>query len=152
MLMLWQCGEPYESDNIVTILPIAEAEKERLVKRAERLKEQGLTHSLKKAPGSSKKKRKKAEALAEAVEGPIENVKGTSKPSSGVSTPSHGIKNASTASLTARVLAEEQAKAKRRKVEGNENLSKLFSKGPKGPMRDSDFMTRGHSVAAETGR
>ena len=139
---------------MISILPLVPADKERLAKRAETLKEQGLTHSLKKASGLGKKKRKKeaaAEAEAEAI--PLSNGdKPLSKPSSGVATPTNGIKNASTASLTARVLAEEQAKAKRRKLAGNDNLKSLFTSGTKGPIKDSDFMTRGHSTAAETAR
>ena len=132
-------------------MPLAAEEKQRLAKRAEALKEQGLTHSLKKAAGSSKKKRKKEVMEAEA-DIAANGDRPLSKPASGVSTPRNGIKNASTASLTARVLAEEQEKAKRRKLADNDNLKSLFASGPKGPMKDSDFMTRGHSTAAEMTR
>lgn len=151
LLIISQCGEPYSTDNVVSILPLAPSERERLSKRNETLKEQGLTHSLKKGSGSSKKKRKK-EALE--AEGPIDvlSSKALSKSSSGVSASRNGIKNAATASLTARVLAEEQEKAKRRKLGGSQSLKSLFSSGPKGPQKDGDFMTRGHSVAAETSR
>ena len=61
------------------------------------------------------------------------------------------IKNAVTASLTARVLAEEQEKAKRRKLDPNENLKSLFSSGNK-KHKDGDFMTRGFSIPADARR
>ena len=57
------------------------------------------------------------------------------------------IKDAATASLTAKVLAEEQEKAKRRKLDPNDNLKTLFSSGNKAH-KDADFMTRGFSIPA----
>ena len=138
---------------MISILPIIPAEKDRLSKRAASLKEQGLAHSLKKASSSSKKKRKKelADTGAEA-DSQFTKVLTIPKASSGLVSSKTGLKNAATASLTARVLAEEEAKAKRRKLEGNKNLNSLFSSGTKGPIKDGDFMTRGHSTVAETSR
>jgi len=136
-----QCNEPYTVENMVTILPLAESDKARLAKRMELLKEQGLTHSLKKASGLSKKRKKNAElkieetsAIKLSVDKPKESAKVV------------GIKNAATASLTAKVLAEEQEKAKRRKLDpNNDNLKSLFSSGNKAH-KDGDFMTRGFSI------
>ncbi|KFL60334.1 uncharacterized protein TERG_00663 [Trichophyton rubrum CBS 118892] len=53
-----QCNEPYEPSNVIPILPTQESEKEWLKSRVEGLSRQGLAHSLKKLPGSSKKRKK----------------------------------------------------------------------------------------------
>lgn len=63
-----------------------------------------------------------------------------------------GIKDASTASLTAKVLEEQDLRNKKRKLQKNEGLDSLFSKkkqehdsdGKKG--RNTDFMTRGYAL------
>jgi hypothetical protein len=67
---------------------------------------------------------------------------------SGTVTPSGGIKNAATASLTAKVLIEEQERNKRRKLGLNDNLKSLFSStGANGStQKGGDFLTRGFSV------
>ena len=128
--------------------------------RGQKLAEQGLTHSLKKAPGSKKRKKNAtAEGVTDAP-GTIEPAdlvvpkqSSDSKSRSNTSTPvpntgsGNGIKNAATSSLTARVLAEENEKKKRRKMMGgNENLDSLFSKKT-GGSKNSDFMTRGFSIS-----
>ena len=64
---------------------------------------------------------------------------------------SSAIKNAATASLTAKVLAEEQERAKKRKKEPNENLKSLFSSSS-GKHKDGDFMTRGFSIPTDAKR
>jgi hypothetical protein len=143
-----QCGEAYSANNIITILPLLHTEKEALAKRIEALKKQGLTHSLKKSSGSGKKRKKQA-VNDEQVTKATDKTGDTSK--NGKSNIS-GIKNAATASLTAKVLAEEQEKAKRRKLERNANLNSLFTSGPKQPEKDADFMTRGYTLATETKR
>lgn len=127
-----------------------------MIERGNKLAEQGLTHSLKKAPGSKKRKK---HASAEGADGPSttpvapESVKqeSDSKSKSNTSTPvptnssSNGIKNAATSSLTARVLAEENEKQKRRKLIGrNENVDSLFTKKDEAS-KNRDFMTRGFS-------
>ena len=152
-----QCGAAYVSRDVVPILPSTEADKSIVLKRIEDLRKQSLTHSLKKAPGSKKRKANGEikyidieEATGAKSEPSIdvkhlkEAVQRSGTPQSGTSTPkpSNGIKNASTASLTARVLEEEQAK-KKRKLE-NENISSLYSKGTK--EGDGNFMTRGFSI------
>ena len=100
----------------------------------------GLTHSLKKAPGEKSKKRKNRE------NGEAKTKKAATKAAS-------NIQNSATASLTSKVLKDEQAKAKIRKLEMSDNVKSLFArkggdvdraKGPGG----GDFMTRGYSVPA----
>ncbi|CAG8924617.1 unnamed protein product [Penicillium salamii] len=155
-----QCNESYAEENIISILPIKEDDKQRLIARGHKLAEQGLTHSLKKAPGS-KKRKKHAEAAAdadakEAVGSDTSKPPSDLKNRSNTSTPvpsnasSGGIKNAATSSLTARVLAEENEKKKRRKLMGQSStISSLYTKkdGAKdGASKGSDFMTRGFSL------
>jgi hypothetical protein len=72
----------------------------------------------------------------------------TSQPASrsGTSTPvPTGIKNAATASLTAKVLEEQEEKNRRRKAGLNDNLKSLFTSGPR-VGHSGDFMTRGFTV------
>ena len=170
-----QCDTPYEQDNVIPILPFSEEEMNRLRTRAEKLVEQGLTHSLKKAPGSSKKRKAQREEQTAQIdslktvdrEGAKALVNGsgndtqplsrasTPQQKSGTSTPNSapgaasGIKNAATASLTQRVLQEEAERKKRRRLMGieNENIKTLFSNADtRRKEKDGDFMTRGFSV------
>ncbi|KAE8374953.1 Rtf2 RING-finger-domain-containing protein [Aspergillus bertholletiae] len=139
-----QCNEPYTEENVISILPTKDEDKQQLAARAQKLAEQGLTHSLKKAPGS-KKRKKQANGDSAETEGVSRSNTSTPKPSA-----SNGIKHAATAMLTARVLEEENEKKKRRKMMGlNENLDSLFTKEPKdGKMNSADFMTRGFTLPA----
>ncbi|PGH13651.1 hypothetical protein AJ79_03499 [Helicocarpus griseus UAMH5409] len=162
-----QCNEPYIPENVIPILPAQESEKERLMSRMQELGSKGLTHSLKKAPGSSKKRKKNGNGTEEstapagtdsgaAVVAPDTSATAakpqsapSSRPDSRTSTPTPaGIKNAATARLTARVLEEEKERNKRRKIIGNsETIQSLFSSDKtreKG--RDGDYMTRGYSI------
>ncbi|KAE8349244.1 Rtf2 RING-finger-domain-containing protein [Aspergillus coremiiformis] len=149
-----QCNESYTEENVIPILPVKETDKQQLMARVQKLAEQGLTHSLKKAPGS--KKRKKGANGDSAVEGTAkakEQSAATSRSNTSTPTPgaSNGIKNAATAMLTARVLEEENEKKKRRKMIGlNENLESLFTKDSKDgtKTRNVDFMTRGFTLPA----
>ncbi|OJJ02878.1 hypothetical protein ASPVEDRAFT_53472 [Aspergillus versicolor CBS 583.65] len=160
-----QCNEPYTEDNVIPILPTKVEDKQKLIARSQRLADQGLTHSLKKAPGSKKRKNKANGDSATASETKTSNGDASSKttvtkdtpsaPSrSNTSTPTssapNGIKNASTAMLTARVLEEENEKKKRRKLMGaNDNISSLFKKDSKDTQyKNTDFMTRGFSLPA----
>lgn len=160
-----QCNQSYEADNVIPILPVGKEEILFLEDRMERLAAAGLTHSLKKVPGSGKKRKANGDVKAEAkIDGakpdkataPVTSapslVPRSATPQSGVSTPklSNGIKDAATASLTAKVLEEEEAKKKRRKMMGeNETLKSLFSKsGGELKHKDGDFMTRGYSIPA----
>lgn len=169
-----QCNESYDADNIIPILPLAKEDIARLAERIQRLKEAGLTHSLKKASGSKKRKKNEAVENGDIVANGKKSEKGeyqavdkvkarlveTTKTTvirdgtpeaqsrSGTSTPSGGIKNAATASLTARVLDEQEERNKRRKLGLNDNLKSLFSNaGSNGSVqKGGDFMTRGFSI------
>lgn len=116
------------------------------MERGQKLGEQGLTHSLKKAPGS-KKRKKHANGESSAA---TETEPATSSSSNRTNTPTNGstgIKNAATAMLTAKVLEEQNEKKKRRRM--NENLESLFTKSSdKEKRKDGDFMTRGFSIPA----
>ncbi|RAK76033.1 uncharacterized protein BO72DRAFT_478404 [Aspergillus fijiensis CBS 313.89] len=170
-----QCDEPYTIDNVISILPAKESDKQQLIERSQKLAEQGLTHSLKKAPGSKKRKKHangdavaalastesevkpgkesrpvSSSALRTREEFATASRSNTSTPTSNV--PS-GIKNAATAMLTARVLEEENEKKKRRKLMGhNDNLSSLFTKesDKDGMSKNTDFMTRGFTLPANS--
>ena len=127
------------------------ADRLRLKNRALRLREQGLTHSLKKAPGSSKKRKKDKAGIdipGVNVEDESSKVEGLLAEEDRPKTTVTGIKNAGTASLTAKVLAEEQDRNKRRKLGNNENLKGLFSSSTDHQGKQSDFMTRGYSIPA----
>ena len=157
-----QCGTTYQARDVIPILPSTEADKETILKRIEGLRADGLSHSLRKSHGS---KKRNANGEAKHANGDDSIVNGTTKsvndippskepiersrtPQSGTSTPkpSNGIKNSATASLTARVLEEEDVKKKRRLE--NENISSLYTKKSNKKQPDSNFMTRGFSLPA----
>ncbi|KAJ9609732.1 Replication termination factor 2 [Cladophialophora chaetospira] len=158
-----QCATPYEDRDVVPIFPSTEKDKATVMERIDSLRNLGLTHSLKKASGS-KKRKANGEPKVDAVtktpgvqdiesngtgKSAIANVPRSATPQSGARTPkpSNGIKNASTASLTARVLEEEEARKKRRRE--NDNISSLFSKKEDDKnAKKADFMTRGFSIPA----
>lgn len=114
-----ECSEPFKSENIIDILPTEQKDVERLSKRLEDLVASGLSHSLKKDKSQGKKKRK-------ADDGKTGEGKKSDKRKDGdrpaKSTKSDmdsrvsGINNPMTASLTAKVLAEQDAANKRRKL------------------------------------
>lgn len=120
-------------------------------RRSSKLKERGLTHSLKKAPGAGKKRKKTdmtngttaVEATAESGKSP--NAVPTSQTTGSATS---GIRNSGTASLTAKVLAEQNDRNKRRKTAENENLRGLFSSSSGETKMHADFMTRGFSIPA----
>jgi hypothetical protein len=117
------------------------------------LKEKGLTHALKKAPGS-KKKRKHGDTST--------NDNGTAKLSVSdddkkakkelaakpTITANNGIKNSATASLTRKVLEEQEERNKRRKMAQNDNVNSLFNKTEHRASagNSADYMTRGFSI------
>ncbi len=146
-----QCNESYISDNVIPILPTLQSDKDRLEQRVQKLKEQGLTHSLKKASGGSKKKRKNAN-MSEAAPSaePILNTK--PRPDAATSKPESNIKNQDTASLTSKVLAEQEERNKRRKLGANDNVKSLFSNKNGMDEKHVDFMTRGFSIPANAKR
>lgn len=154
-----QCGVAYERRDVVPILPSSEVDKGVVVKRIEKLRGMGLTHSLKKAPGSKKRKAngevkqesngvensEKTEGSKEEKSKPTTERPATPQPRTSTPKPANGIKNAATASLTARVLEEEDARKKRRLE--SENISSLYSKSDSTKRQgDGNFMTRGFSI------
>ena len=120
---------------------MSQIDKDSLELRIANLKAQGLTHSLKKAPGTGKK-RKKTATVKEATdtEEPIKLTRTKSEK------PESNIKNADTASLTAKVLAEQEERNKRRKLGANDNVKSLFSNKNGMDEKHLDFMTRGFSI------
>lgn len=156
-----QCNQSYAPNDVITIIPTSEIDIARLSLRMKTLKEQGLTHSLKKASKESKK-RKKRDEQAETTPVVMANGKtetngttprtSTPKPGDKDDATNGAIHNASTKSLTAKVLAEQEER-KRRKME-NENVRSLFSsRDPAKPHgKSSDFMTRGFSIPVNAKR
>ncbi|KAL8731148.1 MAG: hypothetical protein Q9181_004395 [Wetmoreana brouardii] len=145
-----ECNEPYTADNVIPILPTSTAEKDRLRDRASRLQSAGLTHSLKKAPGLGKKRKKERPSKEEEVVNGEAEMAGPEPPPTETMTKSssNAIRNEGTASLTAKVLAEQEDRNKRRKMATNENLKTLFSSSDGAAGKHSDFMTRGFSIPA----
>lgn len=158
-----QCDQAYENRDLVPILPTTETEQTALTVRMELLATLNLTHSLRKASGSSKKRKATGIVTTESssnVEAPVKNTTAMEGKSAAKSTPetllsdshtpkgANGIKNAATAVLTAKVLQEEEARQKRRKTGENENLKSLFSNATTQHQRNTDFMTRGFSIPA----
>ncbi|KAH6644971.1 Rtf2 RING-finger-domain-containing protein [Truncatella angustata] len=111
-----ECSEAFEEGNVIPILPTSEEEIKRLRDRSEDLKARGLSHSLKKDKSKDKKKRKADEA-ANGDSGHGVNGKGKKekkdKDANGIES---RINNPMTASLTAKVLAEQEQNNKRRKM------------------------------------
>lgn len=109
-----ECAVAFTGDNVVAILPTAEKDVERAERRIEELKAAGLTHTLKKDKTEKKKKNKRKggdiakEAGDDAEPEPKKAKPGDSRTS--------GINNPLAASLTAKVLAEQDERNKRRKL------------------------------------
>ncbi|KAI4125193.1 MAG: hypothetical protein LQ338_004393 [Usnochroma carphineum] len=156
-----QCNEPYSPDHVIPILPASTADKDRLRDRTSRLQSTGLTHSLKKSPDSGKKRKKDKSTKESEMRDAANIVAGPDMPPPHSDSPkesaagllsSKDIRNEGTASLTAKVLAEQEDRNKRRKMAPNENLKTLFSSGNGMAGKQADFMTRGFSIPAEAKR
>lgn len=158
-----QCNESYAVNDVIPIVPTTTTDIARLTLRMKTLKEQGLAHSLKKlVKDKDSKKRKKREEKADViptlvhVDGP-KSKNGTPR----TSTPTlvekengtiGGIQNTATASLTAKVMAEQEQNKKRR-MESDSVRSLFSSRDPSKPHgKSSDFMTRGYSIPANAKR
>ena len=108
-----ECAEEFTQDNIITILATTEADVSRLERRMEDLKSKGLAHTLKKDKSEKKKKRKEDDLDKEENK----TKDGTGKPAKKVvDSRISGINNSFAASLTAKVLAEQDERNKRRKL------------------------------------
>ncbi|KAH8808528.1 Rtf2 RING-finger-domain-containing protein [Xylogone sp. PMI_703] len=152
------CNEPYTDENIIPILPLTKEGIDKLTARAAKLKEAGLTHSLKSAPKSKKRKKdkegKESKSQTTGLADTEKEKDGSKNKALENGTKSNGasggIKNAATASLTARVLDEQEQRNKRRKMALNDNLKSLFSSdADKAPQKGNDFMTRGFSIPSK---
>lgn len=137
------CDIPREESDVIPVLPVGKEEIARLQTRIKRLREEGRTHSLKKAKGEKKKnKKRKHDDDGEEVVKKLAVEKGEEG----------GINNAGTKALTEKVLREQERKKAERKA--NENLKSLFSSRDQSkPIgRSSDFMTRGYQIPADAKR
>jgi hypothetical protein len=156
-----QCNQPYAENDVIPILPIVDTDIARLSLRVKTLKEKGLTHALKKAPGSKKRKKnaeKEENGQTAASSSKATNTssdedkkkKATEKRSESPAV-SNGIKNSATASLTRKVLEEQAEQNKRRKLAQNDNVKSLFSSRDATPKagNSADYMTRGFSIGAK---
>lgn len=120
-----ECSEKFQAADVIHILPTEKPDLDRLSARASDLRSRGFAHSLKKDKSASKKKRKAEEGGADGTatsgnarkpgrEDGTTTAKALSKSESNSRV--SGINNAMTASLTARVLAEQEERNKRRKL------------------------------------
>lgn len=123
-----QCAEKYEGRDIIVINSTSDEDWKKLDERAAKLKEEGLTHSLKSAGGKKRKKGDK-EKDKEATNGK-KNEKNTGN-----------IGNASTAALTKRVLGEEKEKSKKRKLAMSDTVKSLYSRDSKNRVGGGDFLS-----------
>ncbi|KAK7414286.1 Replication termination factor 2 [Neonectria punicea] len=119
-----ECAEEFAKENIIPLLATTEAEISRLETRIEDLRNQGLTHTLKKDKSEKKKKRKgddvkEEESKAKKDASAAEKKNGKKREDSRIS----GINNSFAASLTAKVLAEQDERNKRRKLAAAEAAS-----------------------------
>lgn len=126
-----ECSVSIEPSNIITILPSEKADVMKLRKRIEALKADGLTHGLKKEKKEKSdkkdrkdkdKKNKNKRKASDGDDGTTgkEPTKKKEKASNGDSDKtglSSRINNSMTASVTARVMAEQEALRKQRKLE-----------------------------------
>jgi hypothetical protein len=149
-----KCGEAYAPNDVITIIPTSGEDIARLALRMNTLKEKGLTHSLKK--GKKRKARDVEEVggeeiVPELVSTGNEQAAKSQKSINGSKTAkTDGIKNSSAASVTAKVLEEQERLKKKRKMEDNKTISSLFSSRDQSkPIgKSSDFMSRGFTIPA----
>lgn len=147
------CDTEYASNDVIPIIPVTETDIARLQLRAKTLKEKGLTHSLKKAAGS-KKRKKKDEPVENGSHGLTSTDAKDATPRTSIPMNGDAAKNGSTginnnsaaASVTAKVK-QDQETAKKRKTE-SDNVRSLFSSRDqaKSAGNSADFMTRGFTV------
>ena len=114
-----ECGETFERENIIAILPTTEKDTQRLQKRIDDLRAEGLTHTLKKGKSDKKKKRKGDDLNGTACDdktGEMAARDEQKRPRKDADSRISGINNPMAASLTAKVLAEQDERNKRRKL------------------------------------
>ncbi|KAI1827083.1 Rtf2 RING-finger-domain-containing protein [Xylaria intraflava] len=114
-----ECSETFEDRDIVPVLPVDESDVDKCAARIEGLQTLGLTHNLKKDKGAGgKMKKKKRRAGEEEDSGDIrengaQREKKQKKDRDDISS---RINNSMTATLTAKVLAEQDRRNKERKL------------------------------------
>ncbi|KAI9669380.1 MAG: hypothetical protein M1831_000416 [Alyxoria varia] len=148
-----QCNESYASNDVIPILSTDETDIAHLTLRMDILKERGLAHSLKKASGKKRKNSRadRDELQVATADDSAKVSNDNNRETSERSLQNDSIKNANTASLTAKIIGEQEARNKRRKMHRNENLDSLFAardsshNAPKDGT-NRDFMTRGYAV------
>lgn len=113
-----ECAEAFDRDNVIAILPTTEKDTLKLEKRIEDLRAKGLTHTLKKGKSDKKKKRKGDDPNGAGDEKNGERVARDDhkRPKKDVDSRISGINNPMAASLTAKVLAEQDERNKRQKL------------------------------------
>lgn len=111
-----ECAEEFSEDNVIPLVPSSEKDIARLEKRIEGLREQGLAHTLKKDKSEKKKKRKGKDLEDEENASKKDAVKAKAKSEKKEDSRISGINNSFAASLTAKVLAEQDERNKRRKL------------------------------------
>ncbi|ODA76988.1 hypothetical protein RJ55_07505 [Drechmeria coniospora] len=112
-----ECSAPFDGENIIAILPTTEKDTQRLEARIDNLRAKGLAHTLKKQKADKKKKRK-GDDVHKADGGDNEKTgNGDEKRQKrDIDARISGINNPMAASLTAKVLAEQDERNNRRKV------------------------------------
>lgn len=120
----------------------------------QRLKEQGLSHSLKAAAGTGKKRKKNTvDTQPVAAESSTIDLRPALVQSEGSVKVSPGnIRNEGTAALTAKVLTEQEDRQKKRRLGTNDNLKSLFTSNNGMHEKGTDFMTRGFSIPTNAKR
>lgn len=112
-----ECAEEFSKENVIPILPTTEKDIQKLEARMDDLRAKGLAHTLKKDKSEKKKKRKgddvKEEESANRQDG---ETKAEARSKQDTDSRISGINNAMAASLTAKVLAEQDERNKRRKM------------------------------------
>lgn len=115
-----ECSEAFEDGDVISILPTDETELVKLRKRMEDLRAKGLSHSKKAGKSAKKNKKRKAEDRETNGKNGERNGEAGKKTSKSNKTDAAsklgGINNPATASLTAKVLAEQEQMNKRRKL------------------------------------
>ncbi|KJZ76921.1 hypothetical protein HIM_03798 [Hirsutella minnesotensis 3608] len=113
-----ECSTAFDPENVIVILPTTDKDKQRLASRLDSLRAQGLTHTLKKEKSDKKRKKRKNDEANENGEAGDDSQSKKSDKRSKRDTDSRisGINNPMAASLTAKVLAEQDARQKRRNM------------------------------------
>ncbi len=112
-----ECNQAFTEDNVISILPTTKEETQKLQKRLEALKLNGLSHNLKKDKTDKKKKKRKADnEILDNGEESRNSDEGNKRSKKVTDSRIDGINNSMAATLTARVLAEQDERNKQRRL------------------------------------